>query len=101
MPLGAPEQSRLGMVCIVCTSPDFPEYSLGVKQYEEVDIQMESNSAAKNLVDQLEQEYDNRSDVPQSGVNIEESIPLAPDVQQFLMDVGERLDQNDGSSSQS
>ena len=60
---------------------------------------MESNSAAKNLVDQLEQEYDNRSDVPQSGASFEDSLPLAPDVQQFLMDVGQRLDQNDGPSS--
>lgn len=78
---------------------DFPEYSLGLKQYQEVDVQMESNSAAKNLVDQLEQEYDNRSDVPQSGASFEDSLPLAPDVQQFLMDVGQKLDQNDGPSS--
>jgi hypothetical protein len=79
---------------------DFPEYLLGVKQYEEFDIQMENSSATKNLIDQLEQEYDNRTDIPQSDhVPQDDLMSLSPDVQQFLIDAEQHLDQNDDPTS--
>jgi hypothetical protein len=72
---------------------DFPEAELGERQYRQVNDEMENNHMAKDLVTRLERQYDSRDDDADGGESSEaEPPPLAPDIQQFLRDLGRRLD---------
>ena len=68
--------------------PNLAEKDRGEKQYLEVGTQAEHNSQVKALIAQLEEYYDDQQP-PQPE---EEAAPLSPDVESFLREIGQRLD---------
>jgi len=73
---------------VLCALYDFPrdlvEADRGVRQYRDVGSQVEHINA---LVTQLEEYYDD-----QHPSKPEESSPLSPDVESFLREIGQKLD---------
>lgn len=79
---------------VLCALYNFPanlaESERGASQYKEVGGQVEHNSQVKSLVTQLEEYYDS-----QQASESEQPEPLlAPDVEQFLREAGQKLDDN-------
>ena len=77
---------------VLCALYDFPthlvEADRGAVQYQEVGSQMENNSQVKALVSKLEEYYDDQQD-PEPP---EETPPLAPGVENFLREIGQKLE---------
>ncbi|MEE8442174.1 MAG: PAC2 family protein [Dehalococcoidia bacterium] len=76
---------------VLCSMYNFPaELSVsrrGIRQYERISAEINSNSGVKALVEKLETDYDNRVMPPPD----EEPPPLAPSVEKFLRDLGNQL----------
>lgn len=76
---------------------NFPEAAMGRRQYKQIsaELEEEDNAEVRDLVDQLEQEYDGRAAEatgdPSDSVE-EDAAPLAPDVERFLRDLNTSLD---------
>jgi hypothetical protein len=67
---------------------DLAETERGQNQYKDVGEQAAYSSQGKALITQLEEYYDGQQ-APESA---EEETPLAPDVEQFLREIGQKLD---------
>ena len=82
--------SRLMQVlCALYGFPDFlAEPTRGERQYKELTKAIENNTEVKALIKQLEAYYDRT----QTSDEAEEDVQLAPDIEQFLREAGERLD---------
>ena len=66
------------------------ETERGQSQYLEVGSQVAHNSQVKALITQLEEYYDGQ----QTPESVQEEPTLAPDVEQFLREIGQKLDDN-------
>ncbi len=89
---------------VLCSLYDFPaELAVsrrGVRQYERVSAQMERNAGVRTLVERLEADYDARMESPPEEPSEEPPLPLSPPVEQFLRDLGDRMnDPQEPSSS--
>ena len=77
---------------------DFPEdvvqLDQGDEQYREVDSAVQRNPTVKSLVRRLESYYDSRADRANGEEQnvVDKPMPLAPEVEQFLQDIGDKLD---------
>ena len=85
----------LEMLATVYSMPaDLPQTEAGRKQYAELDSEIKNNPAAQELVKRLESYYDSRhpgaSD--EQGTQEEPAADLPPDIQSFLADMSQRLD---------
>ncbi len=79
---------------VLCALYDFPadlaETGKGTEQYQEMGSQVGGNSQVKALISQLEEYYDDQH----SPEPVQDDVPLAPDVESFLREIGQRLDDN-------
>ena len=77
---------------VLCAMYGFPsslaDSSRGEQQYQDLSRVVENNPEAMALVRQLEAEYDRARPVAEQ----EEQVPLSPEVEKFLGDIGKRLD---------
>ena len=83
---------------VLCSMYDLPESladeSRGEQQYSEINRAVRNNSEVRALIQQLETYYDRTySAPPESEPEEEEAISLAPGVEQFLYEVGGRLEE--------
>jgi hypothetical protein len=69
---------------------DLAETERGQNQYQEVGSQVAHNSQVKALITQLEEYYDGQ----QTPEPEQEEPTLAPDVERFLREIGQKLDDN-------
>ncbi len=82
----------------LCSMYDFPEALIrperGRKQYQEISSAIQNNNEVRRLIRQFEQYYDRiQSSTPRTEPGDE--ITLAPSVEGFLRELGERLDNGD------
>jgi hypothetical protein len=79
---------------VLCALYDFPsdlvQADRGVRQYSDVDVQIEHNSQVKALISQLEDHYDDQ----QSEELATQDVSLAPSIETFLKEIGQKLDDN-------
>jgi hypothetical protein len=68
--------------------PHLAETDRGATQYQEMGDQVVHSSQVKALVSQLEEYYDDQ----QTPEPVQETPPLAPDVESFLREIGQTLD---------
>ena len=77
---------------VLCALYGFPrdlaEIDRGANQYQEMGEQVAHNSQVKALISQLEEYYDDQH----SPEPAQEEPTLAPDVESFLREIGQRLD---------
>ena len=73
---------------------DLPETEAGKKQYAELDTEITGNPAAQELVRRLESHYDSRhsGSAEDKADGEPEELDLPPDIQSFLSDMSQRLD---------
>ncbi len=76
---------------------NFPEAAMGRRQYKQVSAELaeDDNEEMRELVDQLEQEYDDRTAQTLGGLPDlaqDDEPSLAPDVERFLQDLNTSLD---------
>ena len=80
---------------VLCTLYRLPEelgnISAGAEQYQQLSVSASRNPELKALVDRLESIYDAKAALPE---DVEESPPLSPEVEKFLMDMDKRFDVN-------
>ena len=77
------------VLCALYDLPqDWAEIDRGANQYQEVGAQVENNSQVKALILQLEEYYDDRH----SPEPAQEEPALSPDVESFLREIGQKLD---------
>lgn len=67
---------------------EFPESDMGLRQYKQVDAELERSDTARDLVQRLESEYDDRIGTDSR----QETLPLSPEVERFLQGLGETND---------
>jgi hypothetical protein len=74
---------------------DMPQSELGQRQYSDLSGEVERNPEARRLVRRLEAHYDQRTAAreEQGAASEEQAPPLAPGIQDFLRDVGKKLDE--------
>jgi hypothetical protein len=79
---------------VICALYDLPadlaDMNRGAEQYQEIGSQVGSNPQVKALIAQLEEYYDEEH----SSEPVQDDLLLAPDVESFLREVGQRLDDN-------
>lgn len=79
---------------VLCALYDFPsdlvQADRGVRQYSDVDVQIEHNSQVKALISQLEDHYDDQ----QSEELAAQDVSLAPSIETFLKEIGQKLEDN-------
>ena len=88
-------------------SPMLPEIGMGEKQYEQVDPAMTDNPALKEMVERFERQSDtspssgSRSNAESLGFSSgsSESIPLSPEIEQFLSDIAQGEDNSSADDS--
>lgn len=79
----------LEVLCAIYGLPaEVAQTELGEQQYREVSVAVDRNPAIKSLVQRLETYYDSRTEWSQP----EEAPSLSPEIEQFLQDMGEKLD---------
>ena len=82
---------------VLCAMYDLPESladpSRGEQQYSEINRAVRNNSEVRALIQQLETYYDRTHSEPSEPEEDEEPIALSPGVEQFLYEVGERLEE--------
>ena len=82
---------------VLCSMYDLPESladeSRGEQQYSEINRAVRNNSEVSALIQQLETYYDRTYSAPPESEEEEEAISLAPGVEQFLYEVGGRLEE--------
>jgi hypothetical protein len=73
---------------------DLPDTEAGKKQYEELDSEITGNPAAQELVKRLESYYDSRNSgsSDEKAEETPEESDLPDDIQSFLSDMSQRLD---------
>ncbi len=73
---------------------DLPQTEAGQKQYAELDSEIKNNPAAQELVKRLESYYDSRHPgaSEEQAKEEEPAADLPPDIQSFLADISQRLD---------
>ena len=82
------------VLCALYGLPDFlAESNRGQRQYKELSKAIETNSEVKTLITQLEAYYDRTQGDPET--EDEDSIQLPPDIEAFLQEATERLDEDD------
>ena len=84
----------------LCSMYDFPESLIrperGRKQYQEISSAIQNNNEVRRLIRQFEQYYDRIQSGPSRRAEGEgEDITLAPSVEGFLRELGERLGDGD------
>lgn len=90
------------LMSVLCAMYNLPAKSLadpsrGEQQYGEINRAVRDNQEVRELIQQLETYYDRTHVVPE---DVDEPpINLAPDVAQFLYEVGERLEQPDDTDN--
>lgn len=70
----------------------------GQRQYRELNAAVERNSDLQGLIKQMEDYYDNNEaeGAPaEESANQEEAVPLSPEIEQFLSELGEEFGQRD------
>lgn len=81
------------LMSVLCAMYDLPDSlvdtSRGEQQYGEINRAVQNNPEIRALIEQLENYYDRTHAEPEP---VEEHISLSPGVEQFLHEVGERLE---------
>lgn len=87
------------LMSVLCAMYDLPkrlaDQSRGEQQYQDINRAVQNNPEVKSLIQQLEAYYDRTLAVREpSGDDapVEEDTSFAPDVEQFLREVGQRLE---------
>ena len=84
------------LMSVLCAMYDLPESladeSRGEQQYSEINRAVRNNSEVRALIQQLETYYDRTYSVPDEPEE-EEPISLSPGLEQFLYEVGGRLEE--------
>ncbi len=88
---------------VLCAMYGFPRSlanpDRGARQYADIDKAVQTNSEVSNLIQQLETYYDRvLSSASQAEEEEGEDISLAPNVESFLQEMGQRLAEDDGQS---
>ena len=94
------------LMSVLCAMYDLPErladQSRGEQQYQDINRAVQNNPEVKSLIQQLEAYYDKTLAVREPSDDeapVEEDTSFAPDVEQFLREVGQRLETpGDGES---
>ncbi len=85
------------LMSVLCAMYDFPESladpSRGEQQYSEINRAVRNNSEVRSLIQQLENYYDRTHAAPPEPEDDEEPVSLSPGLEQFLYEVGERLEE--------
>jgi hypothetical protein len=80
----------LNVLCSIYDLPDELSTSRrGQRQYERVSAEMERNAGVRALVERLESDYDSKVD---SSLQEETITPLSPAIEEFLRDLGSKMD---------
>ena len=78
--------------------PDLAPVRRGQRQYRELSASVERNSELRTLIQQMEQYYDSQleqqADAPASGSSGGPAPTLSPEIEQFLSELGDRLEDN-------
>ena len=84
----------LKVLCHVYNLPEELSVSRrGQRQYERVSAEIERNAGVKALVERLEADFDSSMESnPENGPQEQSSSPLAPSVESFLKELGDKLD---------
>lgn len=76
--------------------PDLAPVRRGQRQYRELSASVERNSELRTLIQQMEQYYDSQleqqSEAPSSGGSSGPAPTLSPEIEQFLSELGDRLE---------
>ena len=73
--------------------PDLAPVRRGQRQYRELSAAVERNSELKTLIQQMEAHYDAQADSEEGkGVDAAPKINLSPEIEQFLSELGQSLD---------
>ena len=70
---------------------DLADFEQGKKQYDDLWEEIQSNSQIKSLVERLEEYYDDQHPA-NSDINEEDKTPLSPDIENFLDEIGRKLE---------
>ena len=74
---------------------DLSDESKGQEQYKYIEQLIENNpNASKDIIAKLEKQYDGKYDGDLDADITINDLPLMPDVEKFLREVGNRLDEN-------
>ena len=83
---------------VLCAMYRFPnslaDSNRGQQQYVDISSAVEGNSSVKNLIEQLETYYDRVLSGSEPSSEEEEGVSLSPDVEDFLKEMGDRLNEN-------
>ena len=80
------------VLCALYGFPDFPVApGRGEQQYQQISRMVEHNPEVKALIDQLEAYYDRT----QGAIPQKDDVALPPEVERFLREAGERLEDKD------
>ena len=83
---------------VLCAMYGFPnslaDSNRGQQQYVDISSAVEENSSVKNLIEQLETYYDRVLSGSEPSPEEEEGVSLSPDVEDFLKEMGDRLNEN-------
>lgn len=83
---------------VLCAMYGFPnslaDSNRGQQQYLDISSAVEENSSVKNLIEQLETYYDRVLSGSEPSSEEEEGVSLSPDVEDFLKEMGDRLNEN-------
>ena len=96
------EEDHMGksrLMEVLCSMYGFPDSLIrperGRKQYQEINSAIQNNNEVRRLIRQFEQYYDRIQTGPSRRAQEEEDITLAPSVEGFLRELGERLGDGD------
>ena len=88
------------LIEVLCALYDFPgslaDPARGREQYEEIDRAVNNNPEVSRFIRQLETDYD-RVRSSQTAEEPSDQAPLSPDVEDFLREMGRRLDGGQGT----
>jgi hypothetical protein len=86
------------LIEVLCASYGFPrslsDPTRGQQQYLDIGRAVESNPEVKNLIHKFETYYDRV--LAARGAEDQDDVSLSPDVEEFLRDVGKRLEGESG-----
>ena len=85
------------LMSVLCAMYDLPESladpARGEQQYSEINRAVRNNSEVRSLIQQLETYYDRTYSAPPEPEEEDEPVSLSPGVEQFLYEVGGRLEE--------
>ena len=88
----------MSVLCAMYELPDsLADPSRGEQQYSEINRAVRNNSEVRALIQQLETYYDRTYSAPTETEEDEEPVSLSPGVEQFLYEVGGRLEEPEPS----